>query len=224
MRALALHDPRGILGRHDLCGTPCSRKREHTTQRKPWPTRSHWQDWHQYHRQFPLVAFTDRCSRATDHRPLLSRHSPLATRHYPTDHDPLAPGPLPSAGNWVRFSCPIPPLFVLSHSMPMINATGKLASFWHFSLTTGPLPSDSLGTDHWSLFFRPTPAPAPPADSGRAQTLPHWLLPDTDHRFVKDRTGSDLHERPHYYSVCHQTRRFPRKNQSVSPHSLPPNR
>ncbi len=31
------------------------------------PTRSHWQDGHQYHRQFHLVAFTDRCSRATDH-------------------------------------------------------------------------------------------------------------------------------------------------------------
>ena len=46
-RALALHYPRGILGRHDRCGTPCSRQREHATQRKPWPTQSHWQDWHQ---------------------------------------------------------------------------------------------------------------------------------------------------------------------------------
>ena len=53
---------------------------------------------------------------------------------------------LPPAGNWVRFSCSIPPLFVLSHSMPMINTTGKLASFWRFSLTTGSLPSDSLAT------------------------------------------------------------------------------
>ena len=66
-RALALHYPRGILGRNDRCGTPCSRFREHATQRKTWPTRSHWQDGHQYHRQFHLVAFTDRCSRATDH-------------------------------------------------------------------------------------------------------------------------------------------------------------
>ena len=57
---------------------------------------------------------------------------------------PPRPTPLPSAGNWVRFSCSIPPLFVLSHSMPMINTTGKLASFWRFSLTTGSLPSDSL--------------------------------------------------------------------------------
>ena len=56
------------------------------------------------------------------------------------------PTPLSSAGNWVCFSCSIPPLFVLSHSMPMINTTGKLALFWRFSLTTGSLPSDSLAT------------------------------------------------------------------------------
>ena len=53
---------------------------------------------------------------------------------------------LPSAGNWLCFSCSIPHLFVLSHSMPMVNATGKLASFWRFSLTTGSLPSGSLAT------------------------------------------------------------------------------
>ena len=32
--------------------------------------------------------------------------------------------------------------------------------------------------------------------SGRAQTLPRWLLPDTDTRVGKDRTRPDLHERP----------------------------
>jgi len=31
------------------------------------------------------------------------------------------------------FSCSIRPSFVLSHSMPMINTTSKLASFWRFS-------------------------------------------------------------------------------------------
>ena len=75
---------------------------------------------------------------------LTTGHCSLATRHYPTDHASLAPRPLPSAGNWVGFSCSIPPLFVLSHGMPMINTTGKLASFWRFSLTTGSLPSASL--------------------------------------------------------------------------------
>ncbi len=77
---------------------------------------------------------------------LAAGHCSPATRHYPTDHASLAPRPLPSAGNWVRFSCSIPPLFVLSHNMPTINTTGKLASFWRFSLATGPLPSDSLAT------------------------------------------------------------------------------
>ena len=40
--------------------------------------------------------------------------------------------PLPPAGNWVRFSCSIPRLFVLSRNMSMINTTGKLASFGRF--------------------------------------------------------------------------------------------
>src|SRR5208337_2544216 len=31
-----------------------------------------------------------------------------------------------------------------------------------------------------------------PAGSGRAQTLPRWLLPDTKRRFVKERTGPNL--------------------------------
>ena len=37
---------------------------------------------------------------------------------------------------------------------------------------------------------------ARPAGSGHAQTLPRWLLPDTDTRVGKDRTRPDLHERP----------------------------
>ena len=40
------------------------------------------------------------------------------------------------------FSCSIPPLFVLSHSLPMVNTMGKLALFWRFSLTASSLPSD----------------------------------------------------------------------------------
>jgi hypothetical protein len=59
---------------------------------------------------------------------------------------PYALRPLPSAGNWVRFSCSIPPLFVLSHSMPMIKTTGKLASFWRFSITISSISSHSLAT------------------------------------------------------------------------------
>ena len=59
-RALALHYPRGILGRHDRCGTPCSRQREHATQRKPWPTQSH----------LARLASAGRVRRACDDAPL----------------------------------------------------------------------------------------------------------------------------------------------------------
>jgi hypothetical protein len=92
---------------------------------------------------------------------------------------------MPPAGNWLRFSCSIPPLFVLSHSLPMINTTGKLASFCTFLSPLAP----SLRI-HWPQFSRHSPLPP--------TTLPHWLLPDTDRRFVKDRTGSNLDERPLY--------------------------
>jgi len=40
-----------------------------------------------------------------------------------------------------------------------------------------------------------------PAGSGREHTLPHWLLPDTNRRFVKERTGPDLDEHPLYFSM-----------------------
>ena len=39
-----------------------------------------------------------------------------------------------------------PPCFVLSHNMPMINTTSKLASFWRFSLTASTISSPSLAT------------------------------------------------------------------------------
>ena len=54
---------------------------------------------------------------------------------------------MPPAGNWFRFSCSIPPLFVLSHSLPMINTTGKLASFCTFLSPLAP----SLRI-HWPQF------------------------------------------------------------------------
>ena len=88
---------------------------------------------------------------------------------------------LPPAGNWVRFFCSIPPLFVLSHSLPMINTTGKLASFGRFSITA----NFSLRL-HWPLATILSPLatiscrPPGPAGSGRAQTLPAgYCLPPT---------------------------------------------
>jgi len=103
------------------------------------------------------------------------------------------------------FSRSIPPLFVLSHNMPMINTTSnwlRFGAFYHRGLLRFAF------TGHWllttilpPLASRPTPhASRPttpgPAGSGRAQTLPRWLLPDTNRRFVKDRTGPALDERP----------------------------
>ena len=44
------------------------------------------------------------------------------------------------------------------------------------------------------------PAPGP-AGSGRARTLPRWLLPVTDCRIAKVRTGPDLDERSFYFSM-----------------------
>src|SRR5271157_1437290 len=66
-----------------------------------------------------------------------------------------------------------------------------LALFYHRDLPA----SHSLTTDHWPLFSRST-LHASPAGSGRAQTLPRWLLPSTDRRIGKDRTGPGLDERP----------------------------
>ncbi len=164
----------------------------------------------QYHRQFHLVAFTDRCPCATDQWPLFSRPAPHA------------------AGRELGlFSGSIPPWFVLSNNLSTINTRAIWLCFGTFLSPPAPslrihwpLATDhcSRATDHHSPVPRSTPVPA---GSGRAQTLHRWLLPDTDRRFVKDRTGPDLDERSHYHSVCHQTRRFLRKNQSVSSHSPP---
>ena len=151
--------------------------------RTPWLTRSYWQNRHQYHRQFPASHSlpTGRCSQPNRHyldEPLVSRSAPI-----------------PPTGNWVCFSCSIPRLFVLSHNMPMINSTGKLALFWRFSLTTGSLPSDSLATDHCSFASRLTPH-----QRGQVVRGPplRWLLPSTDSRIGESRTGPDLSERVVY--------------------------
>jgi hypothetical protein len=131
------------------------------------------------------------CDDAPLQRPRASlRRTPLAgaretwfAPNVPLAHvlAPPRPTPLPSAGNWVRFSCRIPPLFVLSHSLPMINTAGKLGSFWRFSLTTGSLPSDSLATILPPLATRHSPLPP--------TTLPRWRLHDTDRRLSKTERG-----------------------------------
>jgi len=113
-----------------------------------------------------------------------------------TIHPSLATRNWPLAGNWLRFSCPIPAWFVLSHNKPMINTTSKLASFWHFLSPRFSLLRISLATGHCSPATR-HPQLFPP-------TLPRWLLPDTDSRIGKDRTGPDLDDRP--FSIQYVTK------------------
>src|SRR5271157_3631473 len=95
------------------------------------------------------------------------------------------------------FSCSIPPWFVLSNNLSTTNTR----AIW-LCLGAFLAPPASCLQFHWPLAtdqHSPVPHPTPvSASSGRAQTLPHWLLPDTDRRFVKDRTGSNLDERPLY--------------------------
>src|SRR5271165_352081 len=62
------------------------------------------------------------------------------------------PTPFAVGRKLASFSCSIPPLFVLSHSMPMINTTGKLASFGAFLSPLAP----SLRI-HWPQFSRHSP-------------------------------------------------------------------
>ena len=112
---------------------------------------------------------------------------------------------MPPAGNWVCFSCSIPPLFVLNHSLPMVNTMGKLALFGRFSITASLMSSISLATGSWlmttSHAFTPHATRATYRRDQRGQAVrrpSRWLLHATDRRIGKDRTGPDLDERPHY--------------------------
>jgi len=112
--------------------------------------------------------------------------------------------PAPRAGNWVRFSCSIPPLFVLSHNMPMINTTDKLASFWRFSLTTGSLSSDSLATILPPLA---TTSYDPPPLATACHRPPNCQKPN----------GPDLDERVLYFSMSPKQAIFTDKTICSSP-------
>src|SRR5271157_2790763 len=72
---------------------------------------------------------------------------------------------------------------------PLTTGHCSRATDRHSPLATrhSPLPPDSLATV--------LPPSASPAGSGRAQALPHWLLPSTDRRIGNDRTGPDLDDR-----------------------------
>src|SRR5208283_2394832 len=86
------------------------------------------------------------------------------------------------------FASVISQLFVLSHNPQTTNTRSVWLRSGAFLSPPVPLPSASLTTGHYPLAPRLTlHAPRPlgrrppgPAGSGRAQTLPRWLLPATD--------------------------------------------
>ena len=91
------------------------------------------------------------------------------------------------------------------------------ASFGRFSITA----NFSLRL-HWPLatilssLATISCRPPGPAGSGRAQTLPRWLLPATDCRIAKDRMGLIWPSGPSIL-IMHRARQFLWKIQSVPP-------
>src|SRR5271157_5403397 len=74
------------------------------------------------------------------------------------------------------------------------NAASKLASFCTFSFTVDQSRIHwPLTTGHWPLFSRPT-LHAEASGVKSCADSPRWLLPSTDIRIGKDRTGTDLDE------------------------------
>ena len=136
------------------------------------------------------------------------------------------------AGNWLRFSCSIPPLFVLSHSLSMVNTMGKLALFCAF-LSPSSLPLQFhwlLATGHRPLatvlvllatilvpfairHYLPRPSP-----------VGYCLTPTADCRIDNDRTGPDLDARPSIFSMSPNRAIFAEKPIDSSGRSLSPNR
>ena len=89
-------------------------------------------------------------------------------------------------------------LYSLSRSLPMINTTGKLASFCTFLSPLAP----SLRI-HWPQFSRHSPLATYLL---RPSLTGYCLTPTVD--LSKTEQGPNLDERPLYNSVCHRTRRF----------------
>jgi|SRR5271157_2802688 len=127
----------------------------------------------------------------TGHWSSASRHSPLFSRS----------APLASSRKLGSFSGSIPPWLVLTNNLSTTNTR----AIWLCSGAFLSPPARFLRI-HWPLSSRSTlhaPRPTPgPAGSGRAWTLPRWLLPDTDNRIGKDRMGTDHDERSLSFSMA----------------------
>jgi len=122
-----------------------------------------------------------------------SRRSPLSYR----------PAPLPDGRKLASFSRSIPPSFALSINLQTINTRANWLCSGAFLLPRDLPAAHSLATGHCS---RATVLPphasrltlhASCLTSGFTSCAdpPRWLLPDTDRRIDKDRTGPDLDER-----------------------------
>jgi hypothetical protein len=108
-------------------------------------------------------------------------------------------------------------------------------------MTTGSFPLPSLATvvvergafsPSPQVDWLPAPIPTPhtprpttpgPADSDRAQTLPRWLLPDTNIRIGKDRTGPISTSGPTISNMA-RNRAIPTEKNYVCPRSPPMDR
>jgi hypothetical protein len=94
------------------------------------------------------------------------------------------------------------------------NAASKLASFCSFSFTVDQSRIHwPLTTGHWPLFSRPT-LHAEASGVKSCADSPRWLLPSTDIRIGKDRTGHDLDERSLFVSMSPKFSMLP--NQAIS--------
>ena len=154
-----------------------------------------------------------RCVFAT--HPTCWRPGSVAGPQRPLGHCSPAPRPMPPAGNWLRFACSISPLFVLSHSLPMVNTMGKLALFWRFSITASFNSSISLATGYWLLTTILTPhalTPPEPPTAGTSGVRPcadppagYCMQPTAE--LVKAERDPISTSGPSI-QVCHRTRRF----------------
>ena len=117
-----------------------------------------------------------------------------------------------------RSQLPVTPWFASRQQWRAGKAEIRVGNRFYASLCVKSVSDVLFGrvATRYSLLATISPPSATPAGSGRAWTLPRWLMPDTDRGISKDRTGPDLDKRP-LYSVCHRTRRFLRTNQSVLP-------
>ena len=168
-------------------------------------------------------SFRPQNQRSRTQNPKQTRPQPPVERGWADKADSRPPlrGPGGWGGDWYVWHAPDGPRAIAATALGCMQAgaeklgvieasyasaiIGVLSPVSSHCFLSPPAPSLLLHgfTDDWPLSSRFTPhaprrPPLGPAGSGRAQTLPHWLLPDTDSRFAKDRTGPDLDERPLY--------------------------